>query len=105
MQFKIKEMKGKAACEQLSKQDSQGALPGTAVRGFGQLSPKGEARNSAAAPEVLGEWEQGLSHSPADSCLPNAILIPWGLIPGRAGVGVLGHGDLLQAPVRFQLPD
>lgn len=66
MQFKIKEMKGKAACEQLSKQDSQGVLPGTAVRGFGQLSSKGEARDSAAAPEDLGEWELGLSQSLAN---------------------------------------
>lgn len=49
MQFKIKEMKGKAACERLYKQDSRGALKGSFVRGFGRLSPKGEARGSAAS--------------------------------------------------------
>lgn len=89
MQFKIKEMKGKAACEQLSKQDSRGALPGTVVRGFGQLSPEGEARASAAAPELLGEWEQGLSHSPAKLLPSQSHLILWEAIPGRA-VGIKG---------------
>lgn len=35
MQFKIKEMKGKAACEQLHKQDSPGALPGAFAGALG----------------------------------------------------------------------
>lgn len=35
MQFEIKEMKGKADCEQLYKQDSQGASEDSFVRGFG----------------------------------------------------------------------
>ena len=66
MQFKIKEMKGKAACERLYKQDSRGALKGGFVRGFGRLSPereKPEARLSGR-PEVPGQRELGISHSP-----------------------------------------
>lgn len=90
MQFKIKEMKGKAACEQLSKQDSRGALPGTVVRGFGQLSPKREVRDSAAAPKVLGEWERGLSHCPANLLPSQSHPDPPGSDSCRAGVGMLG---------------
>lgn len=86
MQFKIKEMKGKAACEQLSKQDSRGALPGAAVRGFGQLSPKGEPE-TAALPSSWGSGNGACSTLQQSSCHPNPTLIPWEAIPGRAGVG------------------
>lgn len=70
MQFKIKEMKGKAACEQLSKQDNRGALPGTAVRGFGQLSPKGEPE-TAAALRSWGSGDGACSTLQKSSCHPN----------------------------------
>lgn len=66
MQFKIKEMKGKAACERLYKQDSRGALKGSFVRGF---PPKGEARGSSVAgprSRGSGHWGPPARHQTSD---------------------------------------
>lgn len=86
MQFKIKEMKGKAARERLYKQDSRGALKGHFVRGFGRLSPRGEAGGSAPGP---GEHGLGISRSPSDP-RPRPGIPRRGPVPGHGDAGLQG---------------
>lgn len=92
MQFKIKEMKGKAACERLYKQDSRGALKGSFVRGFGRLSPEGRSQRLGSGwPKVWEEQALGTSRLPSNLSPTAVPASPVGKrFPGRAGIGMLG---------------
>ena len=87
MQFKIKEMKGRADCEWFYKQDSQGALRRQFCKRLWVAIPRKDRGGRVAVPLCWGMWPQ--DGRPA--CPPGRLTF-WVQIGGDGGQSTGHHG-------------